>query len=396
MPEISRDRPSNGITALSEQAVREELQRVLASTEFHSSKRCQEFLRYVIDAALAGHADELKERTIGIQLFGRPVSYEPTTDATVRVKAGEVRKRLSLYYAGAGSADPVRIDLPAGGYVPEFTASGSSSHQRPSESRRPLWRRPALWLASIAGVGIVAAGLAIGSYQATSDSALRRFWAPALRSKTPVLLSLSQVPVYGLDPDVEVSRKPPARLEDFILLKNHFVGGGDVLALGRLTSLLSDLRQSYTVRLGHEVSFHDLRDSPSVLLGYSYTEWHELSKELRFLIDTSRRPPAVTDNGRRTGWVLENLQRDRSTDSDYAIVSRLLRSDTGALLVIIAGVTQFGTEAAADLVTDRVRLNDALRTAAPGWERKNLQLILKVRVISGVPAPAAVVALHSW
>ena len=88
--------------------------------EFQSSKRSQDFIRYVVEHTLTGRADMLKERTIGIDVFGRSTSYEPSDDATVRVKAGDVRKRLGLYYAGQGAQDPVRIEFPAGTYVPEF------------------------------------------------------------------------------------------------------------------------------------------------------------------------------------------------------------------------------------------------------------------------------------
>ena len=100
--------------------IREEVDRVLASHEFRSSKRSQEFLRYVIDHTLRGESEMLKERTIGIEVFGRPTCYDPSDDATVRVKAGEVRKRLGIYYSGEGAHNPIRIDLPSGTYVPEF------------------------------------------------------------------------------------------------------------------------------------------------------------------------------------------------------------------------------------------------------------------------------------
>src|SRR5580704_16582459 len=105
---------------VSEEAVREELTRVLSCHEFRLSKRSQDFLRYVVEHTLAGQADILKERTIGIEVFGRSTSYEPSDDATVRVKAGDVRKRLGLYYAEHGAHNPVRIEMPAGTYVPAF------------------------------------------------------------------------------------------------------------------------------------------------------------------------------------------------------------------------------------------------------------------------------------
>ena len=90
-----------------EEQIREELTRVLASHEFRISKRSQDFLRFVVEHTLHGDADILKERTIGIEVFGRPTSYDPSDDATVRVKAGEVRKRLGLYYSDSWRAQPV-------------------------------------------------------------------------------------------------------------------------------------------------------------------------------------------------------------------------------------------------------------------------------------------------
>src|SRR5271157_2937157 len=100
--------------------VREELDRVLASHEFQASKLCQRFLRYVVENTLNRNTDSLKERTIGIEVFGKPPSYDPSEDAGVRVKAGEVRKRLRSYYLNRPAEVKVVIDLPPGTYVPEF------------------------------------------------------------------------------------------------------------------------------------------------------------------------------------------------------------------------------------------------------------------------------------
>src|SRR5712692_10353068 len=82
-----------------EAAVRAALNRVLHSQGFRASRRSQDFLRYVVERTLDGQADTLKERTIGIDVFGRLSGYDPSDDATVRVKAGEVRKRLGHYYS---------------------------------------------------------------------------------------------------------------------------------------------------------------------------------------------------------------------------------------------------------------------------------------------------------
>ena len=106
------------VLSLEQEAIRSQLAEILASPEFRASQRCQEFLRFVVEQSLAGHANCLKERTIGVEAFGRAADYETNLDGVVRIKASEVRKRLSLYYAGSGKVARVVIDLPVGSYVP--------------------------------------------------------------------------------------------------------------------------------------------------------------------------------------------------------------------------------------------------------------------------------------
>jgi hypothetical protein len=200
--------------------------------------------------------------------------------------------------------------------------------------------------------------------------------------------------VYALD------RKPgetgPPSLNEFTLLTDQFVGGGDLMAVSRVGSLLSRMNQRWQVKIGSDVSFADLRTSPTVLVGYSYTRWKEISRELRYFIDADTRPLTVTDNGKPTRWTLPHVGLDRRTDEDYAIVSRVFDPETRTMLLEIAGATQYGTNAAAELVSRPELMSEALRTAPSGWQRKNLQFVLHVRVISGTPASPNVVATYFW
>src|SRR5690242_5358870 len=184
----------NSSGVVSAAVVRAALNRVLQSQEFRSSHRSQDFLRYVVERTLEGQADSLKERTIGIDVFGRPATYDPSDDATVRVKAGEVRKRLTLYYANEGQRDDIKIDLPAGTYVPEFhrvevSPSASEVKTPPPESRK--WQRAV----AVGGLLVVLAAGGIGLWLGlrTPRTALDEFWAPVLRGSTPVLLSAAFV-----------------------------------------------------------------------------------------------------------------------------------------------------------------------------------------------------------
>ena len=380
--------------------VRKALDRVFESQGFRASRRSQDFLRYVVERTLDGQSESLKERSIGIDVFGRSASYDPSDDATVRVKAGEVRKRLVHYYATDGQNEEIRIELPAGTYVPEFIRA-----ERPpvSVESNPViveaaseaatsWKRPIFLLIPIC-LAIVAA-VAVWIKIRAPDTVVDQFWAPVLRGSAPLLLSTAYVPVYGVDPKMTPER--PTRYEDFVPLNDQFVGGGDLMAVTRISAMLNRTHHPYRVKIGSDVSFQDLRTGPTALIGYSYTRWREISQQLRFFIDADRRPRMVTDNGKPTEWSLPDLPADRHTSEDYAIITRVFHPDTQAMLVEVAGITQYGTEAAADLITTPEYLSDALHDAPRGWQNKNLQMVLHVKVISGTPASPKVVAKYFW
>lgn len=387
---------------VTEEQVREELSRVLACHEFRTSKRSQDFLRYVVENTLQGHGDMLKERTIGIEVFGRPTSYDPGDDATVRVKAGEVRKRLSSYYADQGAQNPVRIELPSGTYVPEFHLVNAPAPAVVEALPAPAAVTPAPAVAplltprrTMLAAGILAAAAFIGwMVTRTATTPLDEFWAPVLNGSTPLQLCASYVPVYGVDIDPSIT--PPSGVGDFTLLSDQFVGGGDLIATSRLVAMLTRLHRPYRVKVGNDVSFTDLRSGPAILVGFSYTKWKQISNQMRFFVDGYRRPAGITDDGKPTEWVLPALPRDRHTNEDYAIVSRVFHPDTHAMLVEIAGITQYGTDAAADLITTPDLMAEALRGAPVGWQKKNLQLVLHVKVISGAPSSPTVVKQYFW
>jgi hypothetical protein len=93
---------------------------VCKSTSFHTSSKSCQFLRHIVRHTLDGNIDELKERLIGIALLGREASYDTGSDAGVRVRANDVRKRLAAYYAADLADSEYTIELPPGSYVPRF------------------------------------------------------------------------------------------------------------------------------------------------------------------------------------------------------------------------------------------------------------------------------------
>ena len=111
--------------------------------------------------------------------------------------------------------------------------------------------------------------------------------------KSPVLVCAAFVPVWNLDQPPGATG--PAEPEDYVELTDQFVGGGDLLATSRLTSMLTRMHHLFRIKVGNEVSFDDLRNGPSVLVGYSYTSWREISKDVRF--SSTRRAAPSRDHG---------------------------------------------------------------------------------------------------
>src|ERR1700761_2003531 len=107
-------------TAEERDAILRELQEIAASPHFCNSKRYPAFLRFIVENTLAGRAELLKERTLGVEVFDRPPTYDTNADTVVRYTAGEVRKRLLLYYSEHRAVSGVRVSLPTGSYIPEF------------------------------------------------------------------------------------------------------------------------------------------------------------------------------------------------------------------------------------------------------------------------------------
>ena len=148
------DFASNRIEAVDPDQVRTHLQQILSTPGFSAASSLARFLRHVVEETLAGRGGDLKEFTLGVRIFGRGEAFDPRVDPIVRVQARNLRSKLERYYAGPGVADPVRIELPKGTYVPLFVAGASPSSEIKTEPgakrvRRSGARVPA-WLAAAA------------------------------------------------------------------------------------------------------------------------------------------------------------------------------------------------------------------------------------------------------
>src|SRR5215510_16116020 len=156
-----------------------ELDRVLASPVFRTSRRCQKLLRSITEHTVMGDVERLKERALGVEVFSRPPDYDTSQDPIVRASAAEVRKKLAQYYQESSHESDTRIELPPGSYLAEFQFN---VERRLTAVVAPEHRRPHNRVRIAAGLAvavslIVAAVLAVWSWPRTD---LDDLWAPVL------------------------------------------------------------------------------------------------------------------------------------------------------------------------------------------------------------------------
>jgi hypothetical protein len=413
MISLEVETPAKTEENISPEMIRSQLENVVGDEGFRSSKRSVAFLRHVIGVTLKGAADQIKERTIGMEVFGRSLSYEPNLDHIVRTAASEVRKRLAVYYAEESHRGELRILIPPGSYIPRFTLPASEGTEEDAAARasghahlaEAAPRRGGLsfrLLGRLLGSAVVVA-IGIALYVQQRSSAEMAFWEPILDTRQPVLLALGDVP--NGPPHSQANPGEPAPTP--VIAQPSAQGTvplADAVTMARLYSALQAHGNRIVVRPGNSISFSDLREGPVVLIGAFNNPWSlRLIGKLRFslalddvgqliYIRDSRNPDA-----RNWSWgthqPVSNIGgAGAPVLHDYALISRVRSPQTGHFLVVVGGLFVYGTQAAGEFLSDPEALK-ALSKVASMDGKKSLQIVLETTVTDATPGPARVVAI---
>jgi hypothetical protein len=398
----------------------EEMERVLRSREFSASERSGTFLRYLVERALDGSGHQLKERTVGVDVFGRDATYDTGKDAIVRVSANGVRKRLLAHYANADLArEPgsVQICLPAGSYMLEFhilppgqdeTALREAPGSRPplSSARKPRWRWPAAAWAVI-GVLTVACGLLVWyDHQLLS----RVPPAPGMEflpwsqfgSQKVVRIGLTDVnyTIYS-----NVVAKRGLTLDEYLGEQwtgnfgaalgsvsprsgNQYTSVVSAIAASRVSAMLETTGRTALLVPARRLQMEHFKgEQPVILLGSSTANpWAEVFREnLTFAIEfePATRLQSVGNHAPAPGeparW--QPTPATTSPRIDYAILSLIPNLTGKGWVLLVAGTSAEGTGAASELLTDPARLRVELvaRGINPTGRVQKLELLLRVQ-----------------
>lgn len=426
-----------GWAEISREAALDQLSRILDSHQFRTSKRCSLFLRFVVENASEQRFDKLKERTVGVEVFSRQPEYDTNQDPVVRTAAGEVRKRLAQYYMEPEHQAELRISLPAGTYIPEIHASPERVDAHPSptlpapppaiptpepaqsypDGPSPIPPPRRHWGLLLGAVTLLAAGVPLALWFGSARGDLKQFWAPLIGQGDSVIVCVGQPKTYNFQTETQrrldqwfdhpvQTQTPPEQIQSIPLQEvvptwERNVALGDALVFSRLYGLFGRYGKDLELRGGRSVSLNDLRGKPVILVGAFNNEWTlMLADELRFYFDVDptdqnevvrdRRNPGVNLWKVRNNWPYQRIPED------YAIVSRVLNKTTEQTVVSVAGITQYGTQAAGEFLTNQQYFEQALKSAPRNWAKMNMQVVLSTRVLSGTTGPPRVRAVHFW
>ena len=375
-----------------------QLDRLLDNPYFSHSKRFPSFLRFIVQEELEGRGDQLKERTLGIEVFGRHSGYDTTSDPIVRVTAAEIRKRIAQYYQDTDSPDELRISLLPGSYIPHFEwpCAASSAVATPSANyrstspwtypprfiratgqfRRPLlytahWRFHAWWL--------VLVGVLLAHRWSAVGSGWTRVQPPWISSGHPSSAQPTHRPLLSAEP---LQRARPFSTPPLPTRQRHLdeqmrgVVLDDLQPLMSLSGLLEMRRRRYTLLGEDTATLSDLRNGPTIFLGAFDNAWTlRMTRDLRYRFGND---PGMThfwiedtQSRQQLRWSVDReVQQTTHSYSDYAIVARFRDANTGKLAVVAAGIARGGTVAAGEFLTQPGEM-DAIRAHPPkGWDGK--------------------------
>jgi hypothetical protein len=391
------------------QLVRQELAELLKTDYFANSKRYPALLLYVVEKTLEGKSEDLKERVLGIEVFQREPDYDTNSDTIVRVTAGEVRKRLAVIYHESEFEHAVQITLPTGSYIPEFflnavsdtpvrssetdlAVTGDNSPLEPGDSistqgSTPFWRDRRVAGVMLALLAVVGFALFLHLRTEANNTSVDRFWQPLRVSSTPAIICPGAVifSTNGLKGIAQAEKK-----DEYPYTSISTAG-----VIANLVDLFAKYHMEYVVQPTSAITLTDMTRHPVVLIGAYDNEWTlRLLNDLRFRFAANPERQIYDETNPSTIWVRPKGMPFKDQD-DFAIVARFHDKLTDNTVIVIAGVGKNGTEAAARFVTTP-RYLDLLNQQIKDWASKNLEIVIKTKVVDSKTGAPSIEAVHVW
>jgi hypothetical protein len=392
---------------------RVQLDRVCASDVLHGSESLCRLLRYLAQKEFDSPGVHIKEYQIATEVYGRPADFDPQFDSTIRVQAARLRAKLTDYYADQGAHDSIVIDLPKGSYSVHFRrrTNGHGAHSAieaavadavvPRRSRRwPIAAPLLLFLALISWIATAELWRERRTVQASvpgselAPAAFRVFWQPFLHGPEAPWVIFSNGAFVGR-PESGMRYYDPKR-DSKAQVRDHYTGVGEVLAIHNLDEVFNSLRRSLRVKRGSLFSLDDANNNDLIFVGSpsENLKLSDLPSTREFIFQRMEKGP------RKGDLAIVNVHPQPNEPEaflaspsgaplteDYAIVAFMPGLNPARSLMVLAGTTTFGTEAAVEFVSRQSSVEDLLAklSATNPGDVKPFEAVVRVKIALGVP-----------
>jgi hypothetical protein len=434
------------------------LKEVIEGAAFKASHRSGQFLKYIVDQAIAGHFESLKERVIGIELFGRSPTYDTGEDAIVRVTASDVRKRLLQHYGKEGATSEFRISLPLGAYIPEIarrtrsSANGNSHLSGPGaeldhvadvhpdllhvpvqapfidvavEPSRPGVRAriPRLFfIAALCALALIASAMIAWNRYSVVRVVPRSslLWSAFFRAPQSTQIITSDPNIAEIDGytggQLSVSDyanhnyiPDPSKLTPEVsnlcrnILRGDKAAAVDVPIAVYIGQMALASSRDVSVHAARSIQIQDLASEDNfVFLGSPRSNpWSALFSDqldFRFVFDPKAKTEYIRNEHPRAQEASSYVPTAPGwqTGRTFATVALVKNPDQAGQVLLVAGATGEGTAAAGRFITDTARMNATLKECGvkSSGEVQQWQLLLQLNAMAGAPSNVDVVACH--
>jgi len=388
----------------------------------HSESLCR-LLRYLSRYTLDHPGVHLKEYQIATEVFGRPSDFDPQVDSTVRVQVGRLRQKLHEYYHSEGTDDPLVLELPKGSYAVSLVHRSAADVHKPAVASTAAveprgagvpqkWKTAVIVLSLLLALALavivaqrISGGRSTAAEAAENESpaAFRVFWKSFASSPEEPWVIFSNAQFVGR-PETGMRYRDPVRDTQAKVL-DHYTGVGEVLAVHELDGVFGLLRKQIRVKRGSLLSLDDVKNNDLIFVGSPAENLtlRDIPGTQEFVFQRLTEGPrkgdlAVVNLHPQTGELKTFIGTPNHlplTD-DYSVIALIKGLNPGRSVLILAGTTTLGTQAAVEYVSRQSSVEQLLLrlAVAPTGEPQPFEAVLHVKVTRGVPIESELVALR--
>jgi hypothetical protein len=397
--------------------IQEQVNKIAASGGFVGSEPLRGVLLYLSQHTLEYPGTTVKEYEIATQVLGRNTNFDSRIDSTVRAIASRLRSKLTEYYVREGQNDPILVDLPKGSYALSFSSRANALHTQPEhptfdEPRslpapapkpRGKWQGFAIAAVLVVGVGWLAyiAGRRAAASSSAVPASIKTFWGDFLQGGDPLIIFPN--PTFRGLPETGMQLVEPdnARTDDTI---DVFTGTGETIALELLTRQMVKLGHDSRAKRAHLFTWDDAANSNLIFIGgqVQNAAFAQLPKLQRFNLKSPAEEPflhqgAVHDERPAPGGESYYLaSRDFNNGNDYAVIALTSGISPQHQILILAGSNTYGTEGAAEFLTNAQLLQSLLDKldVRAGSPIPPFEAIVRVQERGGAPISPQLVTVY--